>query len=95
MAETIRPLCYCNAHDGAHIHLPAMAHERLEVVLREEIALLRAWARESREGGWSTHQVQPMLDRASALALIVCGEPAGPPPASAPPAPPTDSRRSR
>jgi hypothetical protein len=47
--------------------------EELEQALRSEIALLRAWARESREGGWSTHQVQPMLDRANDLALLLCG----------------------
>ena len=56
--------------------------EQLEAALMAEIALLRRWARESREGGWSTHQVQPMLDRANALALVLCD--------AAPPSPVTD-----
>jgi hypothetical protein len=46
--------------------------EVLEAALQEEIATLRRWADESVRGGWSTHQVQPMRDRANALALILC-----------------------
>jgi hypothetical protein len=36
-------------------------------ILFREAALLDAWARESREGGWSTHQVDPMRRRADEL----------------------------
>lgn len=36
-------------------------------LLEAEAALLDAWARESREGGWSTHQVDPMRLRARDL----------------------------
>jgi hypothetical protein len=46
--------------------------ERLTAAIREEILLLRRWAEESQRGGWSTHQVQPMLNRANALALLLC-----------------------
>lgn len=47
--------------------------ERLTAVIMEEIRLLRRWADESVQGGWSTHQVVPMRDRANALALLLCG----------------------
>jgi hypothetical protein len=46
--------------------------EELEAILREEIATLRRWADESQRG-WSTHQVQPMRERANHLALALCG----------------------
>ena len=36
-------------------------------LLEEDIAMLRQWASECRSGGWSTHQVRPMEDRASLL----------------------------
>jgi hypothetical protein len=39
--------------------------------LKAEVALLRAWARESREGGWSTHQVDPMNRRADDLGAVL------------------------
>lgn len=47
--------------------------ERKELVeaLQSEITLLQAWARESREGGWSTHQVDPMNNRAKFLSSII------------------------
>jgi hypothetical protein len=35
--------------------------------LESEAALLDAWARESCTGGWSTHQVTPMRQRAAVL----------------------------
>jgi hypothetical protein len=35
--------------------------------LRDEADLLDRWARESREGGWSTHQVDPMRRRAAEI----------------------------
>lgn len=41
--------------------------EAANALLRNESALLRAWARESREGGWSTHQVDPMKRRADEI----------------------------
>jgi hypothetical protein len=40
-------------------------------VIKSEVALLRAWARESREGGWSTHQVDPMNRRADDLSAVL------------------------
>jgi hypothetical protein len=46
--------------------------EELEAILREEIATLRRWADESQHGGWSTHQVGPMRERANRLALVLC-----------------------
>lgn len=36
-------------------------------LLSKEVELLRRWAKESRSGGWSTHQVMPMLKRAEYL----------------------------
>ena len=39
----------------------------LEKVLIEEANQLDAWADESRTGGWSTHQVEPMRKRADTL----------------------------
>lgn len=41
--------------------------EAANALLRDEATLLRAWARESREGGWSTHQVAPMNKRADEI----------------------------
>jgi len=35
--------------------------------LLDEAALLDEWAKASRDGGWSTHQVKPMQDRANEL----------------------------
>jgi hypothetical protein len=39
--------------------------------LRQEILQLDDWAKESLAGGWSTHQVKPMQERANQLARIV------------------------
>ena len=46
-----------------------LAADRDELVkaLRKEAALLRHWAVQSRSGGWSTHQVEPMRQRANEL----------------------------
>ena len=35
--------------------------------IRDEIVQLRSWALQSRSGGWSTHQVDPMRRRAEDL----------------------------
>lgn len=37
------------------------------VLLQEEADRLERWAVESEKGGWSTHQVQPMRERASMI----------------------------
>ena len=42
----------------------------LEEALRDEANQLEKWAHESRSGGWSTHQVDPMNKRAVALRAI-------------------------
>jgi hypothetical protein len=47
---------------------------RLRGLLRDEASLLRAWARESRDGGWSTHQVDPMNRRADDITAHLGGE---------------------
>jgi hypothetical protein len=39
----------------------------LEAALEDEVTQLHAWANESLNGGWSTHQVDPMRKRASYL----------------------------
>ena len=46
---------------------------RLRELIQCEAILLDAWARESREGGWSTHQVDPMRNRADELRRLVHG----------------------
>ena len=35
--------------------------------ISREVSQLERWADESRRGGWSTHQVEPMLKRAQHL----------------------------
>jgi hypothetical protein len=40
---------------------------KLVEMLEKEATLLMAWARESREGGWSTHQVDPMRKRTAEI----------------------------
>lgn len=42
----------------------------LEATLIEEASQLEKWGNESREGGWSTHQVDPMRKRADVLRRI-------------------------
>lgn len=42
----------------------------LREALRQEADQLESWAHESRAGGWSTHQVKPMLERAKRLREI-------------------------
>ena len=44
-----------------------LALEEAIQVLRREALLLLKWARDSGEGGWSTHQVDPMRKRAKYL----------------------------
>jgi hypothetical protein len=39
--------------------------------LRNEIHQLEAWADASSTGGWSTHQVKPMRERAIALSRVL------------------------
>lgn len=46
----------------------------MRTLVTAEIALLRAWARESRDGGWSTHQVDPMKRRADDLARALADD---------------------
>ena len=43
------------------------------VLLQEEADRLDRWAVESEKGGWSTHQVQPMRERASAIRAKLIG----------------------
>lgn len=43
-----------------------IAHE-LAALLMEEADLLDRWAQQSITGGWSTHQVDPMRERADEL----------------------------
>lgn len=45
--------------------------ERLIEEIKKEIELLESWAKESRSGGWSTHQVKPQLDRAQELKALL------------------------
>lgn len=63
----------------AAIYVEAFAESRVEPwreALRAESALLRAWAKESRDGGWSTHQVEPMRKRADAIDALLSDSPA-------------------
>jgi hypothetical protein len=39
--------------------------------LEDEIQQLYSWVEESKTGGWSTHQVNPMMERAGKLSLKV------------------------
>lgn len=39
--------------------------------LEKEAAQLELWAEESRHGGWSTHQVEPMKRRAQEIWVIL------------------------
>lgn len=51
--------------------------ERVRVLtqaLRDEANQLERWATESRAGGWSTHQVDPMNARAAELRKIADAE---------------------
>lgn len=41
--------------------------DELVAALRKDAALLRHWAVQSRTGGWSTHQVEPMRRRANEI----------------------------
>ena len=53
------------------------SRERMRDKLNEEAAQLDKWADESRRGGWSTHQVDPMRKRADELrrfAALSAGE---------------------
>lgn len=52
---------------------PAPEIDRLREALRDEAARLEAWARESLQGGWSTHQVGPMRKRADELRRLADG----------------------
>jgi hypothetical protein len=45
--------------------------KELENILRDEVSQLRKWARESRSGGWSTHQVDPMNKRADEICRVL------------------------
>ena len=45
-------------------------NESLRKWLLDEATLLDAWAKESQKGGWSTHQVGPMKERANDLRRI-------------------------
>lgn len=44
--------------------------KELETALIEQANQLDKWATESREGGWSTHQVDPMKKKADELRRI-------------------------
>ena len=44
-----------------------MTRDELIAVIEEEANQLDAWAEQSRRGGWSTHQVDPMRKRADEL----------------------------
>lgn len=59
-----------DAEDNANAKLIAAAPQLVEA-LREEISQLRLWAVESRHGGWSTYQVDPMRRRADALVDVL------------------------
>jgi hypothetical protein len=52
------------------------ADAALRKTIEAEIVLLEAWADESRRGGWSTHQVDPMRRRANALRAALASSPA-------------------
>jgi len=45
--------------------------QKLIDALKKEIALLEKWADESQKGGWSTNQVQPQLERAAELKILL------------------------
>lgn len=46
-------------------------YEEMLRELENEALQLERWARESRQDGWSTHQVEPMLKRAQELWAII------------------------
>ena len=48
-----------------------MTRDELIQVIEAEANQLDRWADESRRGGWSTHQVDPMRKRADELRRIV------------------------
>lgn len=54
----------CNARNDLST---ARTIEQLTEMIRQEIIQLRQWAIESRAGGWTTHQVDPMRQRADYL----------------------------
>ena len=41
--------------------------------ISDEIEQLEMWAKESKTGGWSTHQVDPMRRRADQLRQVLAG----------------------
>jgi len=43
----------------------------LQEALRKIASQLRAWANESLNGGWSTHQVQPQRDLATQIEAML------------------------
>ena len=45
--------------------------EELIKIIKEEAELLERWAKESEQGGWSTHQVKPMRKRSQYLYAII------------------------
>lgn len=45
--------------------------EKLIQEIRKEIELLERWANESKNGGWSTHQVDAQLKRAQELKSLL------------------------
>jgi hypothetical protein len=46
--------------------------DKFKSALSDTVQQLVQWADESRSGGWSTHQVEPMRNKAKELSLIVC-----------------------
>ena len=60
-----------NEQNGAYKVHAANAYPKLVEALKTEAATLRAWAAQSRSGGWSTHQVEPQLKRAHEIELML------------------------
>ena len=58
------------AADGAREMEDEMTRDELIAVIEAEADQLDQWADESRSGGWSTHQVTPMRQRADELRRI-------------------------
>jgi len=48
--------------------------ETYKRALRAEARTLMRWANESAKGGWSTHQVEPMRERAGLLLRLLEGD---------------------